>query len=196
LEGNVPTEPPIDARGLGTLVHAALEEIDFSRPEDVRERVRRLAAQHLPDSERRLDEPTEMIERFLASPRAKRMAASKELHRELEFLLAWPPGEKLPGGRYLEGFIDCLYRDSDGGWRLIDYKTNQATAETLAARSAPYEMQMLVYALAAETILKTPPVELTLCFLRPGLEYHFAWDAAARRRVVELVDGAMPLAAG
>ena len=39
-------------------------------------------------------------------------------------------------------------------------------------------MQMLVYALAAETILKSPPAELTLCFLRPGLEYHFDWDPA------------------
>ena len=191
-EDGVSANPPIDARGLGTLVHAVLEEFDFSRLEDVRERVQRLAEQHLPESEQRLEEPTEMIERFLASPRAKQMAASPEMYRELEFLLAWPPGENQSNGRYLQGFIDCLYRDIDGGWQLIDYKTNQATAETLAARAASYEMQMLVYALATETILKTPPVELTLCFLRPGLEYHFAWDAAARRRVVELVNGALP----
>ena len=52
-------------------------------------------------------------------------------------------------------------------------------------------MQMLVYALAAEVILKSPPVELTLCFLRPGLEHHFAWNAAARQRVVELVEQAI-----
>ena len=95
-------------------------------------------------------------------------------------------------GRYLQGFIDCLYRDADGRWRLIDYKTNRTTAETLAATAAAYEMQMLVYALAAETILKSPPVELTLCFLRPGLEHHFDWNDAARRRVVELVEQAMP----
>jgi hypothetical protein len=53
-------------------------------------------------------------------------------------------------------------------------------------------MQMFVYALAAETILKSPPTELVLCFLRPGLEHRFPWDAAARQRVVELVDGALP----
>ena len=51
---------------------------------------------------------------------------------------------------------------------------------------------MLVYALAAETILGSPPAELVLCFLRPGLEHRFAWDAAARQRVVELVDRALP----
>ena len=58
--------------------------------------------------------------------------------------------------------------------------------------AAEYELQMLVYALAAERILKCPPAELVLCFLRPGLEHRFAWDAAARRRVVELVEPALP----
>ena len=191
-------------RCLGTLVHAVLEEIDFAEPGDVAQRVRRLAEQHLSGDDRQREEAlaVEMIERFAASPRAAQLAAAKETFRELEFLLAWPPcsafqqadrmsAPPLRNGRYLQGFIDCLYRDADGGWRLIDYKTNRTTAETLAATAAPYEMQMLVYALAAETILKSPPVELTLCFLRPGLEYHFDWNDAARRRVVELVEQAM-----
>ena len=51
---------------------------------------------------------------------------------------------------------------------------------------------MLVYGLAVERILGCPPAELTLCFLRPGLEHRFTWDAAARRRAVELVDAALP----
>ena len=160
LEGDASAEPPLDARGLGTLVHAVLEEIDFARPGDIAERVRRLAEQHLSGDERQREESlaVEMIERFAASPRAAQLAAAKEMFRELEFLLAWPPGGQARPRRrgYLQGFIDCLYRDADGGWRLIDYKTNQATAETLAAKAAAYEMQMLVYALAAETILKSP----------------------------------------
>ena len=59
-------------------------------------------------------------------------------------------------------------------------------------QAAPYEMQMLVYALAAETNLKCPPTELTLCFLRPGLEFHFPWNPAARDRAVEMVNRALP----
>jgi ATP-dependent exoDNAse (exonuclease V) beta subunit len=192
LETESPSEPPVDARGTGTLVHAALAEIDFVRPADVDALIRRLAPQHLPRSESSLDEPIGMVRRFLASPRAVELAAAREIHSELEFLLAWPPGERWPGGRFLQGFIDCIYRDASGGWRLIDYKTNRGvTPETLAAKAAPYEMQMLVYALAAETILKVPPVELALCFLQPGLEHHFPWDDAARRRVVELVNNAI-----
>jgi ATP-dependent helicase/nuclease subunit A len=192
--GDPSAEPAIDACGLGTLVHAVLEEIDFANPDDVAERVRRLAEQHLSGDGRQQEESlaVKMIERFAASPRAAQLAGAKKVFRELEFLLAWPPGESRPDGRYLQGFIDCLYRDANGGWRLIDYKTNQVTAETLPAKAAPYQMQMLVYALAAETILKCPPAELLLCFLRPGLEYHFDWNATARQHAIELVSGALP----
>ena len=158
-----------------------------------------------------LEEPIDLIRRFLASDRAAEMAAAAELHAELEFLLPWPPGDAASGAtagssssacepgdadrgpdpRYLQGFIDCLYRDAAGDWHLVDYKTNRASAETLAGVAAGYEMQMLLYALATEQILGRPPVELVLCFLRPGLEHRFAWDDAARQRVRALVDGAI-----
>ena len=120
------------------------------------------------------------------------MLLAREVHRELEFLLAWPPKNPQPGGRYLQGFIDCLYRDPAGGWRIIDYKTNNITAQTLEQEAAKYEMQMLIYALAAEKILKQPPAELALCFLRPGLEYRFDWNDDARKRVVEMVNQCLP----
>ncbi len=139
-----------------------------------------------------LAEPIDMIGRFLASPRITQIAAAEEIYRELEFLLAWPPGNRDPDGRYLQGFIDCLYRDKDDGWHIVDYKTNRITAKTLAEIAAQYEMQMLVYALAAEKILKSPPAELVLYFLRPGLEYHFSWNDNARKRVVEMVNQTLP----
>jgi hypothetical protein len=193
--------PPLDARGLGTLVHAVLAEVDFSRPDGVADLVRRHAEEQPGDGRRGGDEAADLVGRFLASPRAAEIAKAGEVYRELEFLLAWPPagaeaaagaGVPQPEGRYLQGFIDCMYRDAAQEWRLVDYKTNRVTADTLPAVAAQYELQMLVYALAAERILKRPPIELALCFLRPGLEYHFAWNAAARQRVVALVDRALP----
>jgi len=45
-----------------------------------------------------------------------------------------------------------------------------------------------LYALAAERILGSPPATLTLHFLRTGAEHQFAWDDAARQRVVTLVN--------
>ena len=50
-DGDGSPEPPLDPRGLGTLVHAVLAEIDFARPGDVAELVRRLADEHLPQAE-------------------------------------------------------------------------------------------------------------------------------------------------
>ena len=181
----------LDPLGLGTLVHDVLAEIDFRRPEDAAALVARFAPRHLPDVQKGLEEPIDMIGRFLRSPRAAQMAASPEVYHELEFLLAWPPGSSEPAPRYLQGFIDCLYQDSAGRWTLLDYKTSRVTASTIETVAAQYEMQMLLYALAVERILGGPPADLVLCFLRPGLEYHFPWDGTARRRVVELVSRAL-----
>jgi len=164
---------------------AVLAEIDFSRPADVAELVRRQPEEHLPGTERGFDEPTEMIERFLASPRAAEIAASRQVHRELEFLLAWPPE-----GHYLQGFIDCLYCDTAGQWRLVDYKSNRATADTLAAVAGRTRCR------CSCTRWRRADSEVSAgrvgaLFLRPGLEHRFAWDAAARDRVAALVDGAL-----
>jgi ATP-dependent helicase/nuclease subunit A len=183
--------PSLDPRGLGTLVHAVLADIDMSRPEQVAELVHRHAARHLPDEGQLLAEPIELIERLMASPRGAAMAAAVEVHRELEFLLAWPLGCKDPESFCLQGYIDCLYRDAANRWRLIDYKTNRVEASQIAAVAADYEMQMLVYALAVERILGQPPAELTLCFLRPGLEHSITWNDAARQRAAQMVSAAI-----
>ncbi|HUT90211.1 MAG TPA: UvrD-helicase domain-containing protein [Thermoguttaceae bacterium] len=182
--------PRLDPLGLGTLVHDVLAEIDLGRPDDAAPLVRRLAPRHLPDVEEGegLAEPIEMVLRFLKSPRAAELAASRRVHRELEFLLAWPPGTREPEPRYLQGYIDCLYQDAASRWVVLDYKTNRVTASTIGAVAAGYEMQMLLYALAIERILGEPPGDLVLHFLRLAAEHHFAWDDAARGRVMDLVN--------
>jgi len=134
-------------------------------------------------------------------PRAGELRAAAASHAELEFMLAWPPGDAAIHGTpawgrsILSGFIDRLYRDSAGRWHILDFKTNRVTDKTLPATVAEYEMQMLVYALAAEAVLKTPPASLVLHFLRTGDEHAFAWNDAARRRVQELVDRGIAAAA-
>ena len=134
----------------------------------------------------------ELISRFLASPRAAAIAAAEKAYRELEFLLAWPPaGEQTgsgadvpePPARYLQGFIDCLYCDAEGQWRLVDYKTNRVTADTLPAVAGNYEMQMLVYALAAETDPETPAGRIGALFSssRSGISFCLGCGRPAAR---------------
>jgi ATP-dependent helicase/nuclease subunit A len=182
------SEPSVDPRSLGTLVHAVLAEIDFAEPKNFAALVERHAAMHVGDDRAAIESAREMLERFLTSPRAKEIAAAKRVHRELEFLLAWPPGANDRPDRYFQGFIDLLYEDAAGGWHILDFKTNVVSRENLADVAANYEMQMLVYALAAEKILKCPPQELSLHFLRTGWDFPFSWNEQARRRIVELVE--------
>ncbi len=187
-----PTPDTIDPREFGLFVHALLERIDLTGKRLIAPLCERLAAERVQRHKERFAEiAAEMLERFLESPRWTEIAAAKTVHRELEFLLAWPPDGAGSDGRYLQGLFDCLYRDAKGGWHLIDYKTNDVTAAEVPREAERYEMQMLLYAMALERVLGDPPVELALHFLRPGVEHIFKWSDAARNRCIQLVDDAM-----
>ena len=116
------------------------------------------------------------------------------MHRELEFLLRRPPGEA-GDGRMLQGFIDCLYQDRAGNWHLLDYKTNRVTAAAVPGVAAGYELQMSLYALAAEEVLGVSPASLVLSFLQPGVEHAVPWNAATRSHLIEQVNEALAKAA-
>jgi ATP-dependent exoDNAse (exonuclease V) beta subunit len=199
------SQPAIDRRGLGTLVHDVLQRLPFdphAPAGDINLWCEHLAPLHVELNE---DEAaalaSDMIQRLFKSPRGRQIALAKEIHREIEFLLAWPPAGKeqhpaasvaengLPP-RYLRGYIDCLYRD-DHGWRIVDYKTNDVTPATGPRVAQRYEMQLYVYAMAAERSLGVSPVELTVHFLRPGIEHTFAWNDESRARAVNLVNAAI-----
>lgn len=189
-----PAERGPDPLGLGTLVHAVLAEFNFQHPGDVPTLLKRHAAEHVGGDPRAMAEARQMLERLVASPRAAAIAGAARVYPELEFLLSWPPEADRPRRGMIQGFIDCLYEDRAGRWHLLDYKTNQVEPRTLADVARPYEMQMLLYALAVEQILGCGPAELALCFLRPGQEHVFAWDDAARRRAIELIETAVGVA--
>ena len=192
--GDRPGVGPSDGALLGTLVHDVLgETLTGTQLGDV-------VARHadelaIPDGPLR-EEATALVTSFLASDRAAQIAAATEVHREIEFLLAWPPNGS-QGARSqseslrIRGFIDCLYRDSAGNWHVADYKTNRTTADRVSEVAAAYEMQMLLYGLAAEQALGVAPASLTLCFLRPGVEIPVSYDDDSKRRLVEFVDRAI-----
>lgn len=180
-----------DPRQLGTLVHAVLGAWDFDSRADLRRLVDRFAEQHLPDSPAETEEAWQLIERFAASPRARQLKAAAQAHAEVEFLLPWKIDGGPAGGIVLRGYLDQLFQDGSGGWHILDFKTNRFGPGGASAAASGYEMQMYVYGLAAERILKAAPVELTLHFLRTGDEISFEWNDLARRRVIRMVDDAI-----
>lgn len=179
---------------LGTLVHAVLAKLNFAEPNNASKLVNRLAELQGHAMDEHVESAEMLISAFTKSARAKELAQATQIHRELEFLLAWPP-ESNPTStakcRYLQGFIDCIYQNTDGGWHLIDFKTNQIAAEGVENAAKQYEMQLGVYALAIEQVFGQPPVECIVHFLRPGKDYRFEWNREMRLRTIERVDQAI-----
>ena len=186
------TSQAIDPLGLGTLVHAVLAEIDFGEPGSWQELVGLYAERQMAGADSQMAQVAQrLVASFLPSARAATLASAQYSLPEAEFLLAWPPeGDESPK-KLISGYIDRLYQDRQGDWHVIDFKTNQVTIETLPSVAAKYELQMLVYAMAAEQSLGAAPKSLVLHFLRGGLEHAVEWNAEARDRARQLVTAAI-----
>ncbi|MBC8115524.1 MAG: PD-(D/E)XK nuclease family protein, partial [Candidatus Saccharimonas sp.] len=190
---SVPVDPD-QATSLGTLVHAVLEQIDFSQPSNwpalfegiVSNNKDRVSADALSSART-------MLDNFFASPLAKELASAKSLHREVEFALLVPSLTRGEGTRVV-GKIDLLYEDAQGGWHVLDYKTNDIAADTSDEQLlAPYELQLGVYAHAVEQWFGKPPREVSLVMLRPSIRrVSLAWtpsrSSELRERIVNAID--------
>ncbi len=184
--------PSLDPRGFGTLLHAVLERIDFARANDILGLCEPLASLHMESNEQQAaEEAARLVGSFLQSSRAAALAEAKEVCREVEFVLPWPPGQKPFEGRYIQGVIDCLYQDTSGDWHLLDYKSNQVDAAGVPKAASHYAMQMAVYATACERALGVRPVESVLHFLRPATEFSFQWTDAERAEIAAQIDRAI-----
>src|SRR5690606_6859726 len=125
-DGEIMMPTQLDPLGFGTLIHELLERSAFGGSTDVRELCDFLAPQHLETpTPAEIDEAVRLVEQFMKSSRAEEVSAAKCVLQEVEFLLPWPEDG---AQQYLHGYIDCLYQDVQGGWHLIDYKSNQVTA--------------------------------------------------------------------
>jgi ATP-dependent helicase/nuclease subunit A len=181
-----------DPLALGVLVHAALERIEPRAVPPIGPWCEQLASELvLRKSDRATQLAAEMIMAFVESPRWMEIAAAKQAHREIEFLLPWPATAIGRAGVYLRGFIDLVYQDAAGAWHIVDYKTNNISNSEAQGVAGQYAMQMAVYALAVEQALGIAPADTTLYFLRPGAECITPWTEAKRADGIQLVNEAL-----
>ncbi len=115
---------------LGILVHRALTRIDFTKLIDAKDEVAseaiRAVVEHClePAGNSTADlvaTAIDIIRQFVRSDHAQELAKAKHVHRELEFMLAWPPKNSLPlaagqgregaadSSRFIQGFIDHAF---------------------------------------------------------------------------------------
>jgi ATP-dependent helicase/nuclease subunit A len=186
--------PPLstDARTFGTLVHDLLARIDLGDASSIADWSEHLAATLVMEDEADAARAAAgLASRFASSPRGREMAGSTHIQREVEFILAWPPGRTDGDGTYLRGFIDCLYEDTAGRLILVDYKTDNVAAGDVSRVADRYAMQLYVYAIAMERAVGRSPDEIVVHFLRPGVERIFAWNDEMRREAIASLDQAI-----
>jgi ATP-dependent helicase/nuclease subunit A len=138
----------LEARARGTIVHRLMEMLDFASPRPPSpQQVAGVAKElGLRASEEEREEIARLIEGALRAALAARVAAAGRLRRELPFAFSLSPEAPL-----ITGVIDLLAEEPDGGFLILDYKSDRVGAELdLAAHvERDYGIQRLLYALAA-----------------------------------------------
>jgi ATP-dependent helicase/nuclease subunit A len=103
----------------------------------------------------------------------------RPVRREWRFAFHLPAPEN--GTAYtFTGRVDCLVDYQDGSFGIVDYKTDKVAAGETAAKAGEYALQLVLYALAAETAGLGRARDARLHFLRPGMTATVPLDAAAR----------------
>jgi DNA helicase-2/ATP-dependent DNA helicase PcrA len=94
-------------------------------------------------------ELAELQEKFLAAGWGERRPVAVEA-----------PFEMVIGGRLVRGRIDAVYRDDDGGYDVIDYKTGSVPRDFTSAA-----LQLAIYRLAWADLAGVEPAEVRAGFL-------------------------------
>ena len=149
----------------GMVAHRLLERWDFSQdPSGLRAQVA-LAVQATlgPDDQPHAGAVAESVNDLLATfgrsgPYA-RLRSSQILGREVPFIMPW--GDR----QVMEGVIDLIYR-LDGELWIVDYKTDEISADQAAKRAEQYRTQSEVYKAAVRQSLGVESVRFQCLFLR------------------------------
>ncbi len=130
-------------RRFGELVHACLALVPLDADEAGLARVVALAARALGASEGEQTAAQAAVAAALAHPLLEAARRSPDVRREVALV------DHLPDGTIIEGVVDLAWASADGGWQVVEFKTDASLAESLPA----YEAQTLAYvrAIAAAT---------------------------------------------
>lgn len=90
----------------------------------------------------------------------KRVRKSKRFFREVPFSVSL-------GGNLVEGKLDLLFEE-DGGWVILDYKTDEVSGDALEQRFHSYREQGAWYAEAVRKATRGKVKEMAFFFVRAG----------------------------
>ena len=159
----------------GIATHLVFQHIDYMAAVDldsVRGEIARLEAKGILNPRQAKGVDAKQVAQFFMSPAGELMRRGERVLREFKFSLLRPAGDYFATAAddtvLLQGVIDCAV-EIDGGWTVIDYKTDGVTADEVAARGAVYASQVQAYSEAMEAITGLPVKKTILYFLKPGI---------------------------
>jgi ATP-dependent helicase/nuclease subunit A len=170
-----------DGRLIGTATHLLLAQIDLTEPvneENIRRTLEKLLDQGCIGEAAAARINTDSIIKFFESD-----LGAAALDRGNRVWREWPFTFSVPADNWLQtkaeqscdgetvivqGIVDMLIETAKG-LMVIDFKTDNITAEYIDQRSQLYRRQLELYSNAAEAILKTKLRGSWLYFLTPGL---------------------------
>ena len=171
-------------RGIATHLLFQFCNLDRLKKEGAEAELSHLAAEkYLSEEDAKIVRIKE-VEAFRHSRLIDEMIAAKEMYREFRFnvllpadIFATPEAKPLYKDEtvLVQGVIDCLYRDADGEYHLIDYKTDRLTREQRCDRDAArremcdrHASQLYYYGLAIERIFGKKPITREVYSLHLG----------------------------
>jgi ATP-dependent helicase/nuclease subunit A len=171
----------IHGRAIGTATHLVMSKLDLAKPVTM-ETVSRLIEKLVEDGaiiqEIASQINVESIATFFKSNLGQIVLDKKTVvWREWPFTFAVPASQWDESATHqtsddftiVQGIIDLLVKTPEG-LVIIDFKTDDVSADGAAKRAELYRRQLDLYAQAASIILGREVKSKWLCFLRPGCE--------------------------
>ena len=154
----------------GTLMHTVMQQLDLSKKLDsagIRHQIDRMIAQELITREQAAFINVRSVANFFQSALGQRYIKATERWRELPFSRALDANEYYDNvaGEFIfsQGVIDALFKEDNGNYVLMDYKTDRDTnPDTVKAK---YELQIKLYTDAIQEILGVRVAERYLVML-------------------------------
>jgi hypothetical protein len=142
----------------GLAFHGVMERLDLSGGNNLKGLCRIEALEYsIPGSAEKLEAT---VRQCLDHPLMERVRRAKRLSREVPFSVSLD-------GNLVEGKIDLLFEE-EGGWVIVDYKTDDVSGEALEQRFQSYREQGLWYARAIREAAGCEVKEVSLFFVRSG----------------------------
>ncbi len=171
----------IDGRDIGTATHLVMSKLDLSKPvmtEAVTQLIEKLVKDGAIIQEITSQINVESIAKFFKSNLGQIVLDKKTVvRREWPFTFAVPAAQWDESASphtsddfiIVQGIIDLLIKTPEG-LIIIDFKTDDVSADGAPKRAELYRRQLDLYAQAASIILGREVKGKWLCFLRPGCE--------------------------